>query len=205
MLTMLIVVIVVIVGGVALMFWSMNENYNRRVKQETDVASRCKQENGLDYAVVKAPAYFVGIRSADREIVVSTAEGRHVLPFEKLRGVSLTPIMETVFESTGESHTNRGSQIIGAGLGAAVAGPAGLIVGGLSGSQSTASTSTSSAHVVDLELDLFFRDDNLPRFVFNGGSYGTWGSLSITYGQEQETRNLAARLANVAEANAANA
>jgi hypothetical protein len=102
--------------------------------------------------------------STDRRalaVIRASGEGEWI-PFDAVAGVELTPFYARIDEGTSETTTRRGPQLIGAGLGAVVAGPAGMIVGGLSGVTRTESFSSSSEFLSDLELKVRLFSDDKP-------------------------------------------
>ena len=101
-----------------------------------------------------------------------------------LAAVELTPIYESVTLSSGETRTNRGSQLVSAGVGAVVAGPAGAVIGGLSGSTHTSTNSRSEQRLASVELHVRFLSEELPYVL-------------VATGQIEKARELAARLANI--------
>ena len=92
--------------------------------------------------------------------------------------------------STSQTSTRRGSQLLGAGIGSAIAGPAGLIVGGLSGKTKTTTRGSSTESLSSLELKLRLRSDELPFVSLTFGWIGAGGVETI-----------AARVANYLDRN----
>jgi hypothetical protein len=80
----------------------------------------------------------------------------HVFAFSKLLTVQY---WETTTATT-ETHTNRGSQVFGAAVGAALVGPVGMLLGGLTGS----TRSQTSVHVTGFGLALSVDDIFTPVF-----------------------------------------
>jgi hypothetical protein len=105
----------------------------------------------------------LGVNVASRMLAIIRRDGNgEWIPYDAVAGVELTPIYRRIDEGTSETTTRRGSQIIGAGLGAAVAGPAGMIVGGLSGGTRTESFSSSSEFLSELELKIRLFNEHEP-------------------------------------------
>ncbi len=127
----------------------------------------------------------LGVNSDNRKIGVFRRDGDgYVLTGDHVRSVELTPIYQTVTDSTGETRTNRGSQLLSAGIGSAIAGPVGLLAGGLSGSTRNVSQSVSQQNLVSMEINVRFLSDEVPLVV-------------IATGMVDDAREIAARLANM--------
>lgn len=136
--------------------------------------------------VVRDLGHAIGASLCRRQLAIVNRGGHgRWIDFDQIAAVELTPIYDRIDQSTSQTTTRRGSQLIGAGLGAAVAGPAGLIVGGLSGNTTTETRGSSSQFLSRLELNLRIFDDAIPNL-----------KLSITSGYDEAER-LAARLANI--------
>lgn len=130
-----------------------------------------------------------GLDPARKRFVVVKRNGDGSLySYDHIAAVLLTPTYITKISSTAETKSRRGSQIVSAGLGAAVAGPAGLVVGGLSGSTTTTTHGTSHEELQSLELEVRLFCDDQPRTT-----------ISVDAADEKEARDFAARLANIIE------
>jgi hypothetical protein len=156
-------------------------------------------EHGLDHVVTGSGASFVGLKTDCHTILIHDNSALREFSYDQLRAVSLVPVNETISETTGEQRTNRGSQIIGAAVGSALAGPAGLVVGGLSGSTSMTSTTQSNEHLADLELELRLNDEDAPRITLHAGKVGAFGNRFVKYEQGEQFKDMAARLVNIVE------
>lgn len=91
-----------------------------------------------------------------------------------INGIKEADLLVTSHESgsTSVTTTNRGSQLAGGVVGAAVAGPLGMVVGGLSGSQTTTSTNTV---IETIELRFRLDSETLPmlKLKLDGAGYPT--------------------------------
>jgi len=84
----------------------------------------------------------------------------------------------------GETTTNRGSQLVSAGVGAAVAGPVGMLAGALSGSTQTQTHSSTQRVLTSASLQIRFFSDDMPV-------------VAMATSMVDEARQLAARFANI--------
>jgi hypothetical protein len=150
----------------------------------------------LDCVLVDAVGRLVGLRAQQKQLVIRSREGELCeLPYSALRAVTLTPEYSRTSYSDGEVRTRTGSAIVRAGLGAAVAGPVGAIIGGLSAPQISEARTEHDETVSVLELEMFFRDERHPRFVMHGiGAYSV-----VSYEVSEAFKDMAARLANVVD------
>jgi hypothetical protein len=187
-----ILFIAAFVGG----FRASTGRVQRQKQTLVDVES-LKQELRLPFALLDPAGRLLGIRSAERTLVIRNGREAELreLRYEHLLEVSLTATTSSQTETTGESTTPRTTQILSAGLGAAVAGPAGAVVGGLTAPQRHASTSRTSDNMDELQLELRLLDDALPRFTLQTG-----GPI-VAYEVEQAFRDMGARLANIVDTN----
>lgn len=164
-------------------------------------SGEAKDLYNLAFAVVDPDSRMIGLRPASKQVVARTRDGTFVeLTYKALRSVSLTPVLCTFSESSGQTTTRRGSQIIGASLGGVVAGPLGMVVGGLSGGQTHQSITTTNSSTGDLELEVFFRDDQLPRFAMHAGTPDGAGGSIMNPDLGEAFKDMAARLANIIDA-----
>ncbi|QNM82282.1 hypothetical protein H8M03_09675 [Sphingomonas sabuli] len=192
------VIFVSLVGAGAL--WWLASRSIPALDRPSDVLAEieaARKELQCDYAIVGAGGTLLGLSSDEDLIIVRTPDGTASrLPYNALRAVTLTPTLRSTSVSAGQSRTRRGSQLIGAGAGAALAGPVGALIGGLSGPQQHETKTHSSDHITTLELELFFRDDGLPRVSVV--ATGNYGALPV---KQDAFKDIAARLANIAERN----
>lgn len=140
--------IVVAVVGVIVLIQIVGALGRRNLRQS---AFEWLKSTGHDnYKTAFGPGDAVGFDYEKRTIAVSTSNGRKVLPFESLISVELCEDGSTV------TKTNRGSQLVGAAVGAAAFGGVGAIIGGLSGS------STSREKVSRVTINLLTNDPDAP-------------------------------------------
>lgn len=147
----------------------------RQSSDKTSMSQTCQAqwrkeiENQLELTDVVFSGHLLGANRKKRALAHVRADGHGKwIPYNLVAGIELTPCYESIEEGSSVTTTRRGSQIIGAGIGAALAGPAGLIVGGLSGSTSTESRSRSSEYLssMELKLRLYSEIDPLLKFSF---------------------------------------
>jgi hypothetical protein len=180
--------------------WSESRRPYVQGKMAISATTESLRSFHLDYAIVDPAGRMIGLRTKSRKIVIKPQDGAVIeLDYDALRSVTLTPVMSSYSESFGEVSTRRGSQLIGAGVGAAVAGPLGALVGGLTGGQKQQSSTTTLSSTDDLELEMFFRDDDLPRFAMHAGSPNSLGGSVMNPELRERFKDMAARLANIVE------
>jgi hypothetical protein len=171
----------------------------QRGKAALAAADEFKVQYNVKHAIVDPDGGVVGLRPDQQLIVLKTKAGTlHEIKYRDLRGVTLTPVSSTYSETSGETNARRGSQLIGAGIGAAVAGPLGGLIGGLSAPQTQSSSTATLTSVSDLELELFLRNEELPRFEIHAGTKVGDARLMVPEMSER-FKDMGARLANIVD------
>ena len=105
------------------------------------------------YVSSNRPIKCVGVSFQDRTVILGIKASVFAYEFSKLTAVEMVENGATV------THTNRGSQLLGAAVGGAVFGGLGAVVGGLSGS------SRSQSRIKSLYLKLTIDDPVLPVWL----------------------------------------
>lgn len=192
-----------IIGVPALLMWLMVNGSLGQTREARREASDWRKEVSAQLGLtdVAGSGNIVGVHLERHAFAFVKRDGTGKwVPFDAVAGVELTPFFSTFEEGTGETKTRRGSQLIGAGLGAAIAGPAGLIVGGLSGG-STSTHSSSSSEVLDaMELKVRLFSDAEPLMKINMANSLHFDPVSKQYeGELDGLERLAARLATEIE------
>jgi hypothetical protein len=129
----------------------------------------------------------IGVSCARKAVAVLESSGTGSwVPFARIAAVEIAREYETHESSYAQTQTSRGSQALGAAVGAAVAGPAGLVVGGLSSKSTTVSYGSSYQRlsVVHLKLRLYSEDTPF---------------LSVPVHGEEAVERIAARVQNEIE------
>lgn len=176
---------------------------NQHARQADALASLplLREQHRVKHALADPAGRMIGLRPAEETIHLKLPNGEiHDFNYSKLRAVTLTPVTEMESMTSGETVTHRGSQIISAGLGAMLAGPTGAIVGGLTSPQQHSSTTTDESWSSDLILELFLKDEDLPRFELHASG----GSSVVSHPMEEAFKDMAARLANIVEDRSSN-
>ena len=100
----------------------------------------------------------LGIAWSARTIYLGTPpETLHGYSFEDVISADIDVDGATVTTTKSRSHTNRGSQAVGAVVGGLIFGPAGLIVGGFTGGKRTSGTSEDMQYVSSIALLIHLR------------------------------------------------
>jgi hypothetical protein len=161
-LTELLVIVLVLAG----LFYALHASSNAKTaanrQAQTGWREAVRKELDLADFILGVGAAIGFDKSHGKIAVVQSTGAGHWIPIEGIRGVELHPIYETSETTLAETSTNRGSQLLGAAVGGAVAGPAGLVVGGLSGKTSTVAHTSSDTYLAALELRLKLRSDDMP-------------------------------------------
>lgn len=132
--------------------------------KESSEAEELTRRHGLDEVVVNSDnGAFIGI-NWNSHLIVSGAAGLapRLRPFDSLADVELEIDRETFSEDESVTTTSRSSQIIGAAAGGVLFGPAGAVVGGLTGKQTTTGTSSNFQIDTKYTLRLRYRDRQEP-------------------------------------------
>ncbi len=153
------------IAAIALFCWAMKAAMDQqKIRTDNENAFR-DSRRGWDLYVSPHDAKVIGLNRDGGQIVLGTAA--RPVEYDTSRLVSV----EIVKDGASISSTNRGSQVAGAALGAALLGPAGLLLGGLSGSK------RSRATVHSLALKLIMDDRAQPvhtvEFFRSPNKHGT--------------------------------
>lgn len=113
--------------------------------------------------IIENARYAIGWDSKHQRLALIelTGDGSWI-DLDRIRSVELERTYSQHHEGYTETRTGRGSQLVGAGVGAAIAGPAGLVVGGLSGKTFTETEGTSQQFLDSLTIKLRLRSTTLP-------------------------------------------
>jgi hypothetical protein len=156
--------------------------------QAIDLADRVASTHKV-IDVVSDGTCAAGIDPSTGTLVVVGSDGSgHRFNYDHVASVELTPVYEHHDVGTSTTKVGRGSQLVSAGIGAAIAGPAGLVVGGLTGSKSTAISSVQTTELDRIELRVRLHCDDLPVFRIVASRHALG-----------EVERFAARLTNVIE------
>jgi hypothetical protein len=196
-----LLILALVVGGIVLALVNASLAKADGVRQHQQWKRSTKETLGL--ADVAYGPVTLGINVDRRMLATIRRDGRgEWIPYDAVAGVELTPFYMRIDEGTSETTTHRGSQLIGAGLGAALAGPAGMIVGGLSGGSRTESFGSSSEFLSELELKirLFSEQEPLLKLRFSVTELGQFDPVTKRLeGGPEDVERIAARLATELE------
>lgn len=196
-----VLIFLLIVGGgvVALVMFvsadgAAREAHGVRARLVDDLAA----EHDLLHAVA-AGDVIIGVKEGRHALFYKLADQPHLwLSIANIAAVELRPVFERRDESTATTTTSRGSQLIGAGVGMAIAGPVGALIGGTTGARQTTSRIESNAVLRALELEMRVRDARRPRLIVSISQPLPSGSI-VPPALEERSRNLAAFLATAIE------
>lgn len=158
-------IIVGIIAWIAMAFNKSAENYlEQRIRGIEDFSADIVFKSGsCDNAIAIDKQNKMIAVVLDAVKTHSKAYNPIVYPFDELIAV------EIVKNDMSITKTNRGSQAAGAAIGGALLGPAGLLLGGLSGSK------RRESKITNLSLKLYTNDLDLPVqqiYFFDGGTNG---------------------------------
>lgn len=129
-------------------------------KAAEDALTKVRQRYGLDEVYVSPFSMgCIGINWNERRICSGKAPDAIVAySFEQLRSSEVEVDGVTITQSQSTTKARRGAQIGGAAVGGLVFGPAGLLVGGLTGGNKSTSAMQDAQHVCSIGLVLRFND-----------------------------------------------
>lgn len=214
----LILCLAVLVWAIWGFFWNI-ERKDARKDLNQKILAKLEKETVGEYSFKSLQRYltfgdlgghtigFVNINSSERYLEVFSADLPDLLEDYDLSKVSSSKFSFDKFEevevlNNGNTFTktNRGSQAAGAAVGAALLGPAGLLVGGLSGS------TTGKEKIEQVKIRLRFQDDLAPLqeiVIFNSEIKGGIKADSVIVTSALKPADeLVARLKNVLAENA---
>jgi hypothetical protein len=164
-----------------LLIVSVHKSVQRATNYEVSVATAHKVVD-----VVSDGKITLGIDPKSKTLVIVDARGNgHRYTYDHVAAIELAAVFEREEEGTTETRTSRSSQLIGAGVGVALAGPVGLAVGGLSGKKISSHTTTSKERLDHLDLKLRLFCDDQPAVTVSAPAHA-----------QVVAERLAARLAN---------
>jgi hypothetical protein len=191
-----LLLIVVLLAGTGWFLFRQSEDKTQTARSAHRQWRKAVREQ-LELTHAVHDGYTLGVNVRRRAVAVIDPHGQGKwIPYEAVAGVELTPFYTRVEQGTSEATTRRGAQLIGAGIGAAIAGPAGMVVGGLSGGTRTESFSTSSEFLsgMELKLRLLSEEEPLLKLRFEGKA-GFNPDTKEFEGGLDELERIAARLA----------
>lgn len=158
---------------------------------------------GEYYADFPGPRCF-GL-SWERKLIIVGVSQQNIKAFDfaAIRSCGIEVDNVTVTTSQSSTKANRGSQVAGAALGSLVLGPAGLLVGGLSGGSTTTGKSIAHQNVKSVKLLIRLNDNQMPIVeypLFWAGGEGK--SIDLVSVYLQQASRLQALLLNIIEGNA---
>ncbi|UVO50995.1 hypothetical protein M0208_10875 [Sphingomonas sp. SUN019] len=169
-------------------------------KEKFERVAQATMEHSLVHALA-AGDVIIGAAPAQRALFYKMAEQQEVwIPYSALAGVELTPIWQVSEDNVGETRTKRGNQLVSAGIGAALAGPVGAVIGGLSAKTTTTSFSSTSRLLSSLELKLRIKDPRKPFLSLEITERNIAGT-NVTSELRHAAESLAALIANNVEEN----
>ena len=180
-----VIVILIVVAVLTAMYSSSMDKTKRAYGSRNDWVKEVSSQLALtEFADDQRQS--LGVNVARKKLAIIERDGSGIwVEFDRIAHIEIIPLYSTYHESTGQTSTRRGSQLFGAGIGAAIAGPAGLIVGGLSGKTETVTRGSSRESLTSLELKLRLRSEELP-FV----------KMTFDWLNSDEVERIAARVAN---------
>lgn len=117
---------IVVIGALA---WFINSAAKRALQAENEKETFAGQYRGWDVYTSAHDRGALAIDHENRQIAIGTVDEHSTLPWDAIVSVEIERNGESI------SQTNRGSQAVGAAVGALLLGPLGLLMGGLTGSK----------------------------------------------------------------------
>lgn len=171
MLTLLIVLAFVIVGGFAILLTVAIKTDNQRRKTRSDAVLMLQETEGADEVYVSPfDMSTIAIRWRDCSVFLGSAPDQiHCYPMSDIISAEVELEGGKAAKTNATTRTRRGSQVAGAALGGMVLGPAGLVLGGLSGGSTTKSTGLELDCISRITLTVQVRDRTSPvhRILFS--------------------------------------
>lgn len=148
------VLILIIVG--ILLVWGIQAAIKLRRQQEAENATFSGNHQGWDIYISPHDRGVLALQHESKRIVLGKATSYQEYPWLNITAVEIQKNGQSI------TQTNRGSQALGAAVGAVLLGPLGLLMGGLSGSK------RNKERVNDLSIKVTVQDQNMPvhRIVF---------------------------------------
>lgn len=153
---------VIVIGGSLIVALVMAANNTIKYNQGKIANEQTRlQENygDGDYHITLPDLHTIGI-AWDRKLVVirdSAVEG-DAMPFANIRSADIELDNVSITTTTTTTSTNRGSQLAGGLIGGAALGPAGMIVGGLSGGSTSKAKGIGRKQICLVRLIVRVRD-----------------------------------------------
>ncbi|TPG40519.1 hypothetical protein EAH79_11475 [Sphingomonas koreensis] len=146
-------IIIIIVVGIA---WAAVVGMKLKKQRQAEDNTFFGEHQGWDIYVSAHDRGVVALDHKNRQMVVGKVTNHGQLPWSEITGVEIEKNGQTI------SQTNRGSQAMGAAVGAVLLGPVGLLMGGLTGSK------RNKERVNELTLKIMIDDPLAPvhRVVF---------------------------------------
>jgi hypothetical protein len=163
--TLLLIVGVIVVAFIAFIVWAftiVQRKSNGIANMQSTMIPRFGQGEYHLHLHVRGTSC-IGISWERNSLIVGDdALKPDIIPLANVRAVSIEIDGMEVVTSRSTTKTDRGSQLVGGVLGGALLGPAGLIVGGLSGSSSTKGKSVSEQRIKTAKLVVRVADRTMP-------------------------------------------
>lgn len=172
----LAIVIGIVLIGIVLLALGANSLIAKNQKRIADAHIHIEARFGPgDYFVALNPRRAFGIAWGRKGVVFAEQDNEtDLLPFDAVRDVTIEVDGMMVTESRNVTKTNRGSQLVSGAVGGALLGPAGILVGGLSGSSKTIGKAVETKNVQSVKLTIRTNDQTHPlrSFVFFKATFG---------------------------------
>lgn len=138
---------IIILGGIA---WAVINGVKLKKQHDAEDATFAGEHSGWDIYKSAHDRGVIALDHANRRIAVGTVANHVERPWSDISAVEV--------EKNGQSvtQTNRGSQVMGAAVGAVLLGPLGLLMGGMSGSK------RQKERVNELSLKVLIDDRTAP-------------------------------------------
>ncbi|WP_019515642.1 hypothetical protein [Sphingomonas sp. Mn802worker] len=162
--TTLLIVVFAFFGLLMLLGWAVNTNMARnQAKQDAAVAELKERFGEGDYYYSLSGPRCIGIAwGRDQLILGSDVASATALPLSDVRSADIEIDGVEVTTSRSTTSTNRGSQLAGGLVGGVLLGPAGALVGGLTGGSTTTGKAVGQRKIKSVKLVIRVADRVAP-------------------------------------------
>src|SRR4051812_13465770 len=102
MLVLMLMMAVLVFGGIIALIANAGKGAEATAQAHKTHRETLIEEHSLDHVLTGRRSSFLGTRTTARLLVLCDGTRNYELPYKSLRAIALTPVTETISESTGE-------------------------------------------------------------------------------------------------------